>query len=265
MKLTVGLISGSVSIISEAVHSTVDLVASVIAFFSVRISDQPPDDQHPYGHGKFENISGVIEAILIFIAAGWIIYEAFSKILQNKTVESIELGIGVMIISAIINIIISGKLYKVARETESVALEADALHLRTDVYTSAGVAVGLILIRLTGLHFLDPVVAIIVALFILKEALRLFKNAYSPLLDNSLSDDELEIIESAIRKFSYTHHHLRTRRSGNNKFVDFHLEMPENISLKDAHDICDSIEDEIKLRISNAEVTIHPETPGHYH
>ena len=139
MKLAAGILSGSVSIISEAIHSSMDLVAAIIAFFSVKVSDNPPDSRHPYGHGKIENISGVIEAILIFIAAIWIIVEAVKKLLGEKIeLDSIAIGSAVMIVSAIVNIIVSRRLYKVARETNSVALEADALHLKTDVYTSAG-------------------------------------------------------------------------------------------------------------------------------
>ena len=150
MKLLVGIISGSVSIISEAIHSSMDLIAAIIAFLSVRVSDNPPDTRHPYGHGKIENISGVIEALLIFVAAIWIIIEAVRKLLGEKIeLESIALGSIVMLISAIVNTIVSRRLYKVARKTNSVALEADALHLKTDVYTSLGVSVGLGLIMIT--------------------------------------------------------------------------------------------------------------------
>jgi len=164
LKLAVGFISGSVSIISEAIHSSMDLIAAVIAFFSVKVSDTPPDSRHPYGHGKVENISGVIEALLIFIAAIWIIIEGVKKLLSNDIkLESIGIGSAVMLVSAVLNAFVSGRLYKVARETKSVALEADALHLKTDVYTSLGVAVGLGLIMLTGINWLDPVVAILVA------------------------------------------------------------------------------------------------------
>ena len=166
MKMAVGLISGSVSILSEAIHSSMDLVAAIIAFLSVRVSDNPPDSRHPYGHGKIENISGVIEALLIFIAAIWIIVEAAKKLAGEKIeIDSIALGSIVMLISAIVNTIVSRRLYKVARATNSVALEADALHLKTDVYTSLGVSAGLGLILITGINWLDPIIAILVALF----------------------------------------------------------------------------------------------------
>lgn len=259
MKLLAGLFSGSVSIISEAIHSGMDLLAAVIAFFSVKMSDTPPDSKHPYGHGKFENVSGVIEAILIFIAAGWIIYEAIHKILKPSGVDNLGIGVAVMAVSAVVNTLVSRKLYQVAKKTESIALEADALHLKTDVYTSAGVAVGLLLIWITGWHFLDPIVAILVALLIIKESFTLLRNAYSPLLDSSLSEDETSIIIGAITRRSLTYHNLRTRKSGHYRFVDFHLELPEKMTLKQVHEICDQVEDEIKSKFRHIEIQIHVE------
>ena len=262
MKLAVGMISGSISIISEAIHSFMDLLASIIAFFSVKISDTPADERHPYGHGKFENVSGVIEAVLIFFAAFWIIYEAVKKIVDPGEIENISYGFIVMLISAVINFLVSRKLYKVAKETESIALEADALHLKTDVYTSAGVAFGLLLIWVTGYHILDPIIAILVALLILKESIELFLKAYSPLLDISLSVKELETIKSIIEghctdKINF--HGLRSRKAGNYNYVDFHLNLPENLTVKEAHQICDIIENDIKANLKNTEVTIHVE------
>ena len=260
MKLVVGLMSGSVSIISEAIHSSMDLVAAVIAFFSVSVSDTPPDSRHPYGHGKVENISGVIEAILIFVAAIWIILEAVRKILGEEIVlESLWLGSVVMVISAIVNIIVSRKLYKVARETKSVALEADALHLKTDVYTSAGVAVGLGLILITDIKWLDPVVAILVALFIIKESYELLKRAFSPLLDTAWGVDEIDELEKKLNDMGVNYHDLRTRAAGNYRFIDIHVEIPENESVRDAHKYCDMIEDELTDCFSNLNVTIHIE------
>jgi len=259
IKLLAGLYSGSVSIIAEAIHSGMDLLASIIAFLSVKMSDSPPDREHPYGHGKFENVSGVIEAVLIFIAAGWIIYEAVHKIIKPAAIENIEVGVAVMAVSAVVNFFISRKLYMVAKRTDSIALEADALHLKTDVYTSVGVAVGLFLIWLTGWHFLDPIVAISVAILILKESYTLLRNAYSPLLDASLSPEENLIIEEVLQKRGLAFHNLRTRKSGQYRFADLHLEMPENISLKNVHGLCDEIEDEIKSKINHIEIQIHVE------
>jgi len=262
MKVVAGLISGSVSILSEAIHSGMDLLAAVIAFFSVRLSDTPPDKEHPYGHGKYENVSGVIEAFLIFIAAGWIIYEAVYRIIAPSPVEKVAIGAAVMAVSAVVNILVSRKLYKVAKKTDSIALEADALHLKTDVYTSLGVAVGLLLLWITGWHLLDPLVAIAVALLILWESYKLMKNAFSPLVDTSLSTEENQIIREEISRRGFSFHKLRTRKSGSFRFAELHLEMPENMELKDVHRICDEIENAIVTRIRNIDISIHVEPVG---
>jgi cation diffusion facilitator family transporter len=260
MKLAAGILSGSVSIISEAIHSSMDLIAAIIAFFSVRVSDNPPDSRHPYGHGKIENISGVIEAILIFVAAIWIIFEAIKKLMGEKIeLDSIAVGSAVMIVSAVVNYIVSRKLYKVARETNSVALEADALHLKTDVYTSLGVAVGLGLILITKINWLDPLVAILVALFIIRESFELLKRAFTPLLDTAWGEKEILELEDTLRKMNVNYHDLRTRLAGNYKFIDLHIQIPEDVSVGSAHKYCDKIENELTSNYENLTVTIHVE------
>jgi cation diffusion facilitator family transporter len=262
LKVIVGLLSGSVSIISEAIHSFMDLLASFVAYFSVRISDTPADERHPYGHGKFENISGVVEALLIFVAAFWIIYEAVKKIIEPTKVEQIGFGFAVMIISAIVNIIVSRKLYLVAKETDSVALEADALHLKTDVYTSFGVSAGLLLMWISGIHLVDPIIAIFVALLILKESYELFSKAYAPLLDLALPANDVSQIAEIIQNHctsEMSFHNLRTRKAGNYKYVDFHLNLDPNKTVREAHEICDRIEENIKSAFNYTEVTIHVE------
>ena len=259
LKFAAGFISGSVSILSEAIHSLMDLVAAVIAFFSVRVADNPPDERHPYGHGKFENLSGVLEALLILVAAGWIIYEAISKLSSNEPVESIGLGSVVMFISAGVNILVSRRLYKVAKETDSVALEADALHLKMDVYTSLGVGIGLLLIWITGIHYLDPVIAILVAILILKEAYELLARAFSPLLDSSLNRNDLAKLENMLQVMGVKYHDLKTRRAGSYIFVDFHLEMSPDIPLSEVHEYCDEIEERLRKELPNLRISIHAE------
>jgi cation diffusion facilitator family transporter len=260
LKLVVGIITGSVSIISEAIHSSMDLVAAIIAFFSVRLSDNPPDKRHPYGHGKFENISGVIEALLIVTAAIWIIVESVKKLFGGEIIlEKIWIGSLVMAVSAIVNIFVSKRLYKVARETGSVALEADALHLKTDVYTSIGVAVGLILILLTNIRWLDPIVAILVALFIIIESYSLLSRAFLPLLDIAWSDEEINGLQKRLKKMGVHYHNLRTRKAGNYRFIDLHLEIPADESVGNAHKYCDMIEDKLMAVYKNLTVTIHVE------
>jgi cation diffusion facilitator family transporter len=269
MKLIVGIVTGSVSIISEAIHSTMDLVAAIIAFFSVKISDTPPDEDHPYGHGKVENVSGVIEALLILVATALIIIEAIKKIVSNEPIKSIGVGFLVMFASALVNFIVSRKLYKVAKQEESIALEADALHLKADVYTSLGVGGGLLLIwvldmifKTNKVNYLDPVIAILVAIFILKEAIELLKNAFAPLLDAKLSDEDILVIKKAIEKEKGIYcnfHELRTRRAGSVKNVDLHLVVPQGMSVKQAHDICDKIEEDVENELSNTQIMIHVE------
>jgi len=260
MKLTVGLVSGSVSILSEAIHSGMDLVAAVIAFFSVRVADTPPDARHPWGHGKIENVSGVIEAVLIFVAAGWIIYEAVRKLLGEPIgLENVWLGVLVMTASAAVNWVVSRKLYRVARQTGSVALEADALHLKTDVYTSAGVALGLGLIVVTGVEWLDPAVAIVVALFIVSESWSLLRRAFTPLLDVAWDAREIAELERTLRELGVDYHDLRTRVAGNYRFVDVHVVVPGEQTVDAGHRFCDDIEARLQAAYQHLSVTIHLE------
>jgi len=207
-----------------------------------------------------ENISGVIEAILILIAAFWIIIEAVKKLLGEAVeLESIWIGALIMLISAVVNTIVSRKLYKVARETNSVALEADALHLKTDVYTSAGVAIGLSLIMVTGIKWLDPIIAILVAIFILRESYILLSKAFSPLIDTAWGDEEIVGLERKLSTMDVNYHDLRTRLAGNYRFIDIHIQIPENESVGNAHIYCDKIEGELKSIYDNLTVTIHVE------
>lgn len=264
MNFTVGIMSGSISIISEGIHTIMDLLAAIMAYFSIKISDTPPDEKHPYGHGKFENISGVIEALLIYLASGWIIWEAIQKVMSPHHIDDygLTLGMLVMLAGSIINFFVSKRLYNVANETDSIALKADALHLKTHIYTSAGIGFGMLLIWLTKWYFLDPVIAIMVALFILKEATDILIQAFKPLTDSSLSEEEVELIIDMINAKldkSMNFHKLRTRKGGANRYIDFHLEVTQEMSVQESHDLCDLIEKAITEKIQNAEVTIHVE------
>ncbi|WAM34326.1 cation diffusion facilitator family transporter [Caldicellulosiruptor morganii] len=261
LKVTAGVIMGSVSVISEAIHSGIDLLASVIAYFSIKQAKKPADSDHPFGHGKFENVSGAFEAILIFLAAILIIYEAIKKIINKGEVESIEAGLAVMLISAIVNLFISSKLFRIAKKTDSVALEADAMHLFTDVFTSFGVFLGLVLIKFTHIYILDPVIAIIVALMIIKASVELTRKALCDLVDRSLPQDEIKLIEDIIKRYSQvtSYHKLRTRKSGDRREIDVHIRMENSTTLIDAHNLCNMIEDEIKNALPNSYITIHIE------
>jgi cation diffusion facilitator family transporter len=262
LKLAVGLTINSVSVISEAIHSGMDLMAALIALFAVSKSDKPPDAEHQYGHGKIENLSGVIEAILIFAAAIWIIREAAVKLTTGVQVETPLWGMGVMCFSAAVNWVVSSLLMKTARETDSIALEADALHLRTDVYTSAGVAVGMLLLWVTDIQLFDPLIAIAVALLIIKAAYDLTIKAFFPLLDTSLPQEEEAEIREIIKGYErmvLSFHALRTRKAGAQRFIDLHLVVPQYYNIAATHQVCDHIEGEIKDRYPGSHVLIHVE------
>ncbi len=269
LKLVVGLLIGSVSIISEAIHSGVDLVAACIALFSVRTSCIPADAEHPFGHGKVENISGTVEALLIFVASIWIIYEAVLKLIHPQPIEYVGWGVIIMLISAVTNIVVSEKLFKVAKETDSIALHADALHLRADVFTSVGVMASLAVIWLghrlfadPNIHWLDPAAALGVAVLIIHAAYRLTVTAARDLMDVKLPPDE----ESWIRDLIQAHqpvihgfHKLRTRKAGNFRFIEFHIKMDPEMSVGVSHSITEELTAGIERRFPNASVTIHTE------
>jgi len=263
-KVIAGLMSGSVSIISEAIHSSMDLVASFIAFFSVMNSSKPADKEHPYGHGKIENLSGVAEGLLIFLASAMIIYEAVKKFFEPSEISQAYIGIIVMGIAALVNFIVSRLLHKFAKAEDSMALEADALHLETDVYTSLGVGVGLLLIKLTGFQRFDSVVAILVALLIIKEAWELCYNGVEFLLDVKLSDEEEQEIIDIIKKVieekdipSLNYHKLKTRKSGNQRHIDFHITLDPDLTVRDSHEIVGSFKKAMNDKFNNTRVNIH--------
>lgn len=269
IKFTVGVRIGSVSVISEAVHSGVDLIAAVIALFSVKTSSLPADGKHPFGHGKIENISGTIEALLIFVAAVWIIWEAVRKILEPQPVEAVGWGVIVMLISAAANTVVSRMLFKVGKETDSIALIADGWHLRTDVYTSAGVTISLAAIwggelLFPGLHFhwLDPVAAIGVAGLILKAAWDLTRQAAGGLMDETLPPEEEEEIRRLIcSQLPLVHgfHQLRTRKAGHFRFIEVHIQVDGTMSVETAHTLNQDLVRRIRDRFRQATVTVHTE------
>ncbi len=269
LKLSAGIVMGSVSVISEAIHSAIDLLAAVIAFLSVRKSAQPADKDHPFGHGKYENLSGAIEALLIAVAAVWIIYEALHKMMKPAPVESIGVGVAIMFVSCAVNLYVSRKLFKIGRETDSVALKADGWHLMTDVYTSLGVMLALAVIMIghkvapsLNLQWLDPVAALLVAMLIIKAAWDLTHEAVRDLLDTSLSEEEEGWIIQKIRAMvpsAKGHHELRTRKAGATRFIEFHLMVDAVMTVGTAHDLADRIEEVLKDHFAGAEVNIHIE------
>jgi cation diffusion facilitator family transporter len=262
IKGIVGISMGSVSVLSEAIHSGIDLLAAGITNVSIRKSSVPADETHRFGHGKFEDIGALNEAILIFIAAIFIIYEAVKKLIIESEIELLGAGIGVMALSALTNMFVSGYLFRIARKYDSIALEADAQHLRTDVYSSVGVLGALLCIFATGFKIIDPIFAILVALLISKTAYKLTRRCFAELVDAKLSDEEEGIIESIITDH-YDHyvsyHKLRSRKSGQERFLDLHMVVPRGWQIGEAHRFCDHLEKDIKERIPNLNILIHLE------
>ena len=261
-KVAVSWLTGSISILAQAADSLLDLFAGIITFSAIRIAAKPADAEHPYGHGKVEDIAGVVQGVLIFIAGGLIIYSAVRRIIEGSTIELAEAGIAVMAVSVVVSIFLSRHLLSVSRTTGSVALEANARNIATDVYSASAVLVGLAIVRFTGLNILDPVIAIGVATYILKVALDIMRKPISGLLDEKLPPSQQAVIEGCLRKHSrevFGFHALRTRRAGSQCYIDLHLVMARDISLEQAHQICDRIEVEIQSTLHGASVTIHAE------
>ena len=262
IKVVASILTGSISIRADAVHSALDLVAAIATFIGVRISGKPADEQHPFGHGKAENISSTVVAGLIFTAAGIIIYTAVRRLIVGAPLELIGIGIYITAAAIVINILISRYLSRVARATDSPALEADARHLFSDVLSSVAVLVGLIVVRLTGLNILDPIIALIVALFILKVGYDTLRKSFGGLVDTRLPKvEEAEIKDCIMEHYSkvVSFHELRTRKAGSQRYIDLHLVMPKNASVDEAHRMCDHLEQDIEARLHHTSVTIHVE------
>ena len=267
LKLIIGIMMQSVSVISEAVHSGLDLVAAIIAWFAVSRSGKPADDEHRFGHGKIENVAGTIEAVLIFGAAFYIIWEAVHKLRTGTVeIESLGLGAAIMAVSAITNYFVSRHLLNVAIKSDSVALEADAMHLRADVYTSVGVLGGLVAIKLTGIAMLDPIIAIVVALMIIKAAWDLTKTAFFHILDVKLPDDEEALIHEVMDRYKgrfIEYHKLRTRKSGHIRHIDMHLIVPKQMTVEAGHTLAHQITSDIEKILAHSHILVHIEPcPG---
>jgi cation diffusion facilitator family transporter len=266
LKLAAGAITGSIAIITEAIHSLIDLVASVIAYFSVRKADEPADVDHPYGHEKVENLAAAIEGMLILVGAGVIVYEATHQLVVGSEVERLGIGMAVMGISVVANLGVSTVLSRQAEKTESQALEGDSAHLRTDAFTSLGVLFGLFLAQVTGNAAFDPITALVVAVAIVWAGFRILRRSTAVLVDEALPNAEMDRIEAAIAIARTPevagYHKLRGRRAGNRRHIDFHVQYRTGTSLERAHELAHELRASIEAEIPQSEVLIHvePET-----
>jgi cation diffusion facilitator family transporter len=263
LKLVAGALTGSIAIITEAVHSSIDLLASIVAFYSVRKADVPADADHPYGHQKVENLAAAVEGMLILVGAAIIVFESTRRLLVGSEVERLGIGIAVIALSAVANVGVSTYLYRQARLTDSPALEGDAAHLRTDAATSVGVLIGLVLVDVTGVGELDAITALVVAAAIVYSGVRILNRSSRVLVDEALPDDELQAVRQAIDDYGAEEvvgfHKLRARRAGSRRDVDLHVQFRDGTSLKRAHQVSHELQHAIRARLRGADVLIHLE------
>jgi cation diffusion facilitator family transporter len=266
VKIAAGAITGSIAIVTEAVHSLIDLVASIVAFVSVRKADVPADADHPYGHEKVESLAATIEGLLILLGAALIVYEATRRLFVGAEVERLGVGIAVMGVSVLANVAVSTVLARQARAYDSPALEGDAAHLRTDAITSLGVIAGLALVEITGDAAFDSITALAVAAAIVIAGFRIVRRSSGVLVDEALPAAEMDEIEAAIAAARTEevagYHKLRARRAGSRRYIDLHVQYRSGTTLERAHELAHLMRAEIEAAISGAEVLIHvePET-----
>ena len=263
IKLAAGAITGSIAILTEAVHSLIDLVASVVAFISVRKADAPADAEHPYGHEKVESLAATVEGMLILVGAGIIVYEATHRLVVGAEVDALGIGIAVMGFSVVANLGVSAVLSRQAKAHDSPALEGDAAHLRTDALTSAGVLVGLGLVEITGAVAFDSITALLVAAAIVVAGIRIVRRSSGVLVDEALPEEEMDRIETAIAVARTPevagYHKLRARRASRHRYIDLHVQYRAGTSLERAHELAHEMRAAIEAAIPGAEVLIHAE------
>jgi len=263
LKVAVGIVTGSLSVLAQAMDSFLDLFAVTVTFLAIRFAAMPADEEHPFGHGKAENVAAIIQAGLIFVAAGAIIYAAVQRAYTDTALELTEAGIAVMAVSIVASILLSRHLRKVARQEDSMALEANAHNIAADVYSAAAVFVGLIVVYFTGLDIVDDILAGIVAVFILKVGFDVLRNSFGGLVDVKLPEEEENKIKAAITEHFggevVSFHKLRTRKAGSQRYIDLHLVMPKHFSIEEAHVMCDHLEKDMRRRLVRTDTTIHVE------
>lgn len=264
MKVVASILTGSISIRADAFHSVIDLSGAIIGFTGIRIANRPPDERHPFGHGKAEDVASAIISGLIFFAAGTIAYEAINRLMAGGAVELVNTGIYVTAAAIVINTVIARLVLRLARTNDSLALEATARDMMADVYSSYAVLAGLVLVKLTGINMFDPIVAMVVAGLIIRTAYLTMRKSVDKLMDTKLPEAEEEAIKSRISELKHSgqivdFHSFRTRKAGSQRYIDLHLTMPKNASVDETHQLCDRLEHDIENRLQRVNVTIHIE------
>lgn len=259
VKLAAALITGSVSLLSETLHSATDVVASFFAYLGVRVGAAPPDEQHPYGHGKVETLAGFGESILLMLIVCYLLFEGVRRLIVGSELDNLEWGVGVMALSTLTSLAVGQYVWRTGKRTHSLALMSNGQHLMIDFWTSLGLLIALGVIHFTGWTFIDALLAIAIALWLFRGAWQLSHRAFHELIDHCLPKEELARIHQILRSEPnlLNYHNLRTRRSGAMRYVDVHIVLPNDWSLQQAHAVADALERQIERELYPAEVTIH--------
>lgn len=266
LKLFVGILSGSVGMFSEGIHSFLDLISAAISFFTVRHAIKPADDDHPFGHGKFETLSSLFESLLLVIAAVLIVIEGYDHFMKPHPIQYQNLAILTILGSMGVSYWVYRNNLEASEKSESAALKVNALHFLSDVVASGGVLIGLVLIKLTGWLWIDPFVAFSVAAYIVFISAQQVKEAISELTESQLPENEIQEIKQVILNADQDMieaHDLRTRKSGSTRHVDFHMVVCGQMSVKKSHEVCDKVENEINQKFPSASINIHVEPCEH--
>lgn len=245
LKFTAFRVTGSVGLLSDAVESIANLVAAGVALWALTLAARPPDVGHPFGHSKAEYFSSALEGILILVAAGGIAVTAGGRLFNPEPLDQIDIGLAFSLVATVINASVAWVLLQASRQLRSITLRADAYHLLTDVWTSIGVLIGILVVKLTGWLILDPIIALLVAANIVWTGIQLIRETGSSLLDAALPSDIQETIALVLSKYrtqGVEFHALRTRVAGSRGFVSFHVLVPGNWTVKQGHDLCEAIE-----------------------
>lgn len=262
VKLIGGVLTGSVSVLASAVDSILDIGSSTVNYFAIKQSEQPPDNDHRYGHAKFESLASLIQAGVITLSGLYILYEAYARFESGKAVKSIEGGIWVMLFSLAVTFFLVIFLRKVAKKENSSILKTESLHYEIDLLTGGGVLAGLVLVKVTGINAIDPFISVLIALKTVYSALVLGKEVSEDLVDKALDEDDLKKIHGVLNQYNCVivgWHKLRTRKAGTEKFADLHVQVNRHLTIEDAHTIADMIEKNIAETLGGADVQIHIE------
>lgn len=253
--------TGSIGILADAVHSLLDLAGTIIGYWGVRVSAKPPDEKHLFGHGRAEDIAGASISTLIFIAGGIIGYQSIQRLSTGADVHMVEAGIAATVAAIAINVAASRYVFRVARRSDSVALEATGRDLMADVLSSIAVLAGLLLVRATGKATLDPIVALVVVVLIFRAAWITMRKATTALMDTSLPEGEIQAIRAVLstHKKIANYHGLRTRKAGSQRHVVAHIVVARDYTVEEGHRIAEEIEDEIRAMYEETVITVHVE------